>query len=321
MCASSVLVCLLEYVVWVDEEEKLREEDIMMDRNSIFYKIRRKLQVLALDLTSNEFMSKIYFKIVLGYELDLDNPKSFNQKLQWLKLKKWPYDKRVIQCADKYLVRNYIKSIGKSEILNELYYAWDSVKEIDWDALPEKFVLKCNHGCGYNILCKNKKKLSKEVTLKQLDEWMKEDFSKFNAEPHYSKIPRKIICEKYLEGEVINYNIYVLNGKAVFFSVAGGLGDGIDEHLTYYNVDGSQADFKNKAYPAKVEKLSSLLPNMISMAEFIAKGFPMVRVDLFDIKGKIVFSEMTFTPGGGLIPFDPLTSDYELGEKLDIKGK
>ena len=81
------------------------------------------------------------------------------------------------------------------------------------------------------------------------------------------------------------------------------------------------ADFKNKAYPAKAEKLSSLLPNMISMAEFIAKGFPMVRVDLFDIKGKIVFSEMTFTPGGGLIPFDPLTSDYELGEKLDIKGK
>ena len=292
-----------------------------MNRDSILYKIRRKLQVLALDFTSNEFMSKIYFKIILGYNLDLDNPKSFNQKLQWLKLKRWPYDKKAIQCADKFLVRNYIKSIGKSEILNELYYVWDSVKEIDWNILPEKFVLKCNHGCGYNILCKDKKKLSKELTLKQSDEWMNEDFSKFNAEPHYSKIPRKIICEKYLEGDVINYNIYVLNGKAVFFSVAGGLGDGIDEYLTYYNSDGTQADFKYKAYPAKLNKLSPLLPQMINTAEFIAKDFPMVRVDLFDIKGKIILSEKTFTPGGGLILFDPLTSDYELGKMLDIKGK
>lgn len=100
-----------------------------------------------------------------------------------------------------------------------------------------------------------------------------------------------------MSGEVINYNIYVFNGKVVFFSVAGGLGDGIGEHLTYYYADGSLAPFKNKDYPVKEEKLSDLLPQMEELAVFLAKGFPMVRVDLFDIGGKIILSEMTFSPG------------------------
>ena len=147
---------------------------------------------------------------------------------------------------------------------------------------------------------------------------MHEDFSKFNAEPHYAKIPRKIICEKFLEGDVINYNIYVFNGKAVFLSVAGGLGDGEDEHLTYYKPNGSMANFRNKSYPAKEDKLSPLLPKMIETAEYLAKEFPMVRVDLFDINGKIILSEMTFTPGGALIPFEPLKADKKLGSMLDI---
>lgn len=143
-------------------------------------------------------------------------------------------------------------------------------------------------------------------------------FHSINSEPHYARIPRRIICEKFLEGDVINYNIYVFNGKAVFLSVAGGLGEGVDEHLTYYNPDGSVASFKNKMYLAKKDELSPLLPEMIKTAEYLAKGFPMVRVDLFDIEGKMILSEMTFTPGGALIPFDPLSADRMLGDKLDI---
>ena len=147
---------------------------------------------------------------------------------------------------------------------------------------------------------------------------MSEDFSKYNAEPHYGKIKRKIICEKFLEGEVINYNIYIFNGKAVFLSVAGGLGDGVGEHLTYYNPDGSVASFKNRDYPAQRDELSPLLPTMIETAEYLANGFPMFRVDLFDVNGKFILSELTFTPGGGLIPFEPISVDLELGNKLDI---
>lgn len=289
-------------------------------KHGVLYKIRRKLQVVAHDVTSPAFVSKIYFRYVLGYGLNLKNPKTFNEKLQWLKLYYWANEPKAVQCADKYAVRSYIESVGKKDILNDILYVWNDSDEIDWNALPEKFVLKCNHGCGYNIICKDKSKLDETETKQTLHRWIHEDFSKFNAEPHYAKIDRKIICEKFLEGEVINYNIYVFNGKAVFFSVAGGLGDGADEYLTYYNPDGTVADFKNKSYPVKKTELSALLPEMIETAEYLAKDFPLVRVDLFDINGNIILSEMTFTPGGALIPFSSVEADRMLGDKLDISA-
>ena len=290
----------------------------MARKRSIFYKIRRMGQVIAHDLAGKEFVSKLYFKHLLGYSLNLKDPKTFNEKLQWLKLYAWPNEPKAIQCADKYAVRSYIEDRGKGEILNDILYVWEDADQIRWEELPEQFVLKCNHGCGYNIICTDKSKLDEKATNKLLRKWMGEDFSKFNAEPHYSKIPRRIICEKYLGDNVINYNIYCLNGKATFFSVAGGLGDGVEEHLTYYNADGTVAAFKNRSYPAKAEPLSPLLQSMIQMAESLAVDFPMVRVDLFDIDGRIILSEMTFTPGGALIPIDPVEADKLLGEKLDI---
>ena len=124
-----------------------------------------------------------------------------------------------------------------------------------------------------------------------------------------------------MSGDVINYNIYVFNGRVVFFSVAGGLGDGVGEHLTYYYADGKIAPFKNKDYPVKEEKLTNLLPQMMEMAEYLAKGFPMVRVDLFDVGGKIILSELTFSPGGALIRFDSYDADKWLGEQLDISNE
>ena len=276
------------------------------------------MQILAYHVTSPAFVSKIYFRHVLGYKLNLKNPKTLNEKLQWLKLYYWANQPKAVQCADKYAVRTYIESVGKKEILNDILFVWNDADEMDWNALPEKFVLKCNHGCGYNIICKDKAALDEKETKKLLAKWLREDFSKFNAEPHYAKIDRKIICEKFLEGEVINYNIYVFNGKAVFFSVAGGLGDGQGEYLNYYNADGTLADFKNRSYETKEISLSPLLPDMIETAQYLAKEFPMVRVDLFDIDGKIVLSEMTFTPGGALIPFSSVAADRALGDKLDI---
>ena len=263
-----------------------------MERTSKIYKLRRKLQVLAIKITSPEFISKFYFKLLLGYKLNLINPKTFNEKLQWLKLNYLPNNENVIMCADKYKVREYIEKKGKKGILNDLIDSWDNVYEINWEKLPNQFVLKCNHGCGYNIICKNKAKLDEKKVKNQLNKWMKEDFGLYNAEPHYDKIPKKIICEKFLDGD-----------------------------LTYYNIDGTVANFKNKNYPVKSQKLTNLLPQMIKMAEFFAKDFPMVRVDLFDVDGKIILSELTFSPGGALIPFDSYEADLNLGKKLKINIK
>ena len=293
----------------------------MKNRDSITYRLRRKIQIAALKLTSREFMSKRYFKMQLKYPLNLKEPKTLNEKLQWLKLRYWENNAKAVQCADKYAVRKYIEEIGEGELLNELLFVWDSVDEIDWDALPDKFAIKCNHGCAYNIICSDKSKLDKKATEKKLRRWMKEDFSLFNAEPHYSKIPRKIICEKFLEGEVINYNIYCFNGVPTFISVAGGLADGVGEHLTYYNADGTVAEFKNRNYPTHENKLSEKLPEMIETAKRLSRDFPMVRVDLFDIGGKIILSEMTFTPGAAIIPIEPVEWDRKLGDKLDISAE
>ncbi len=289
-----------------------------MSNKSLFYRIRRRGQVAAYRLLGPEAVSKIYFRHELGYRLDLENPKTFNEKLQWLKLYYWPQDENAIRCADKYAVRSYIGSVGRPELLNELIGVWDRAKDIDWDALPEKFALKCNHGCGYNLICADKSKYDRGRVIRQFDKWMHEDFGEFNAEPHYDSIQKKIVCERFLEGEVINYNIYVFNGKVVFFSVAGGLGDGVGEHLTYYNADGTPAFFKNRNYPVRPGRLSDLLPQMRETAEYLSKGFPMVRVDLFDVGGRLMLSELTFTPGGGLIPFDSYEADKWLGDRLDI---
>lgn len=289
-----------------------------MPEHNFLYPIRRKAQVFAYRLTSPKTVSKFYFKHELGYKLNLNNPRTFNEKLQWLKLYYWPNSQMAIQCADKYSVREYIINKGKEELLNDIICSWTKASDIDWNLLPSKFVLKCNHGCAYNIICTDKNALDERAVKSTLEKWMSEDFGEFNAEPHYDKIPKRIICEKFLEGDIINHNIYVFNGRAVFLSVAGGLGDGIGEHLTYYNPDGSLANFKNKLYPTKEQELTKLLPEMIKIAEYLGKDFPMVRVDLFDVNGKIVLSELTFTPGGALIPFDSYEADLMLGEKLDI---
>lgn len=293
----------------------------MSKNESLFYRIRRRGQVIAYRLTSPEFVSRIYFKHELGYKLNLQNPVTFNEKLTWLKLYVWPNNPKAIQCADKYAVRSYIDSVGKGEILNDLIGVWDSAQDIDWNSLPNQFALKCNHGCGYNLICSDKSKLDGNQVIKRFDKWMHEDFGEYNAEPHYDKIKKKIVCEKFLSGDVINYNIYVFNGRVVFFSVAGGLGDGVGEHLTYYYADGKLAPFKNKDYPVKEEKLTNLLPQMMEMAEYLAKGFPMVRVDLFDVGGKIILSELTFSPGGALIRFDSYDADKWLGDQLDISNE
>ena len=159
-----------------------------MERDSFLYKARRKCQVLAHKVFSNEAMSKFYYKILLHKNLDLKNPKTFNEKIQWLKLYHYPKDPVVINGADKYAVRDYIAQKGYEQRLVPLLGTWDQAEDIDWDTLPQKFVLKCNHGCAYNIVVSDKDKLDKAATTKQLNKWLKEDFGAFNVEIHYSAI-------------------------------------------------------------------------------------------------------------------------------------
>ena len=152
----------------------------------------------VLTVISPELNTRARYKAAFGRKLDLNNPKTLNEKILWLKLNMYMSDPLVIQCADKYKVREYVKSCGCEDILNELIGVWESVDEIPWDDLPNQFVLKWNFGAGMNIVCTDKQKMNKNEVLKQIEDWRKEKFWLPYAEMQYKYIEKKIICERLL---------------------------------------------------------------------------------------------------------------------------
>ena len=289
------------------------------------YNLRRKLQVLAYDLTSPEFVSKIYFRLLLKYPLNLKNPQTFNEKIQWLKLYKWPNDPLVIQCADKYRVRQYLEEKGMDNYLNTLLGVWDNANDIDFDKLPNRFALKCTHGARYNIICDNKTQSDIKNTRKKINTWLKEDFGKFNAEPHYSKMKPRVIAEQFLDdgnGDLTDYKFYCFHGKVQFMYISKGLGKRINMSITFFDVNGNLAPYHRTDFQADPNvKIPSTFGKMKNLSEILASPFPFVRVDWFEVNGKIYFGELTFTPCGGLMGITPLSYDKKLGTLLELPDK
>lgn len=267
--------------------------------------------------------TKILYKRSKGEKLNLKQPKTFSEKLLYLKLNTYYNNPLVTKCADKYMVREYIKEKGFNELLNELIGVYDSVDQIKWKELPQKFVLKCNHGSGYNIICTDKNKLDIDYTKKQLKKWMSEDYWKFSAEVNYKFIKKKIICEKYLDTDIgflpIDYKIYCFNGepkailvmfdrdsspKGVFMSTNWEFISNVDKY-------GAIDELPEKPYS---------LETMISAARKLSEPFPFVRVDFYQYLNQAIFGEMTFTPAGGISPSETEIDEKSMGELLNIIG-
>lgn len=293
---------------------------IKLERTSIFYKLRRKIQIVAYGLFSNETLSKLYYQIVLKKPLNIHNPQSFNEKLQWLKLYYFPYNQLTIQCSDKYTVRDYIKSKGYENLLVPLIGAWKTSKEIEWDRLPNKFVLKCSHGCAYNIVCVDKDNFSNKSAIKQLNKWLKEDFGAFNIEPHYSAIKQHmIICEEYLGTEIVDYKFFCFNGIIKFMYVSYDLLHDRQAKIGFFNLDGSKMALTRDDYvDIQNIDLPPFFEEMKKTAADLCKDFPFVRVDFFLANNRYYFAELTFTPGACMMPFNPKEYDNKLGNELDI---
>lgn len=250
--------------------------------------------------------SKYLYKSSMGKKLNLKHPKTYNEKLMWLKL----YLRNPLKsvCADKYAVRDYIKERNEEECLNELYNVYNSVEDINWEELPEKFVLKVNNTCGANIICNDKQKISKEETLKKLKRWMKDKYYLRYAEIHYKDIEPKIICEKYLETDAgilpIDYKIYCFNGKPKVIMICTERESGKPKYYLC-DLDGDILPF-NKTGVMSIEngiskiELPKVTKEMYRISENLSKPFPFVRVDFYDYNGKVIFGEMTFTPAGCL---------------------
>lgn len=293
-----------------------------MNRESILYKIRRKGQVIAHRVLPNEILSKIYFKIVLGKKLNLINPRTFNEKIQWLKLYYLPQNKNVIACTDKYSVRDYLKNKGYGKFLTPLLGNWDKSEDINWDTLPKSFVLKCTHGCAYNIIVQDKYLANEKVIKKQLNTWLREDFGAFNIEIHYSKIEhRRIICEEFLGNDIIDYKFFCFNGEPRYMYISKDLIHDRQAQIGFFYLDGTKMPMKRDDYKDLTAAiLPSFFSEMVNIAKDLSKEFPFVRVDFFVTNNRFYFAELTFTPGGGMMPFNPEKYDLEWGSMLNITG-
>ena len=290
-----------------------------MERDSLLYKARRKCQVIAQKIMPDETMCKFYSRILLKKKVDLKNPKTFNEKIQWLKLHDYPNNQLVINGADKYKVRDYVEKKGLGDILVPLLGHWDRPEDIDWEKLPDKFVLKCNHGCAYNILCNNKNAFDKDGAIKKIKKWMKEDFGAFNIETHYSKIKPHITCEKFLGDCIVDYKLFCFNGKPKYIYISSDLIHDRQAQIGFFYLDGTKMPLVRDDYePMDIEQLPDFFDDMKRAADVLCKDFPFVRVDFFVANGTYYFAELTFTPSGGMMPFNPDKYDLEWGENMDI---
>lgn len=290
-----------------------------MERDSFLYKARRQCQVIAHKIMPDEVMCKFYSRILLKKKVGLKNPQTFNEKIQWLKLHDYPTNQLVIDGADKYKVRAYVEKKGLGNILVPLIGHWDKPEDIEWDKLPDKFVLKCNHGCAYNILCNDKNTFDKEDAIKKMRKWMKEDFGAFNIETHYSKIKPHITCEEFLGDCIIDYKFFCFNGEPKYIYVSSDLIHDRQAEIGFFYLDGTKMPLIRDDYaPMDIEELPPFFDQMKEAARVLCQDFPFVRVDFFLANDTYYFAELTFTPSGGMMPFNPDKYDLEWGKLIDL---
>lgn len=293
---------------------ELLKEEIKLRNEKLLYKIHKYLPAEK----RPEALCDWYFEQT-GKNLNLKNPKTFNEKIQWSKL----YDTTPLKTllADKYLVRQYVKDKIGEEYLINLYGVWDNFDDIDFDILPETFVLKCNHGSGYNIIVKDKAKFDKADAKRKIDAWMAEDYAfRYGFEMQYSDIPKKIIAEQYIQSkdkDLEEYNITCFQGKADF--IINDILINSTRKRNLYDTEWNLLPYKISHYENFHSKEKpSYLEKMIDLAQKLSEGINYVRVDLYHTKGKIYFGEMTFTSSSETSPIAPESFDKRLTDLFKL---
>jgi hypothetical protein len=250
---------------------------------------------------SPALLARYRFRRITGRRLILRNPRTFDERLLWLMLY-WRHPLKT-QCADKYGLRSYVKGLGRGHILPELLGVYDNSREIDFDQLPERFVLKCTHGSGFNVICTDRSNLDTEAIRLKLNAWMKTDFSTVHGEIHYAPIRPRIICEPFMgdsEGNLpLDYKVYCFDGKAHCTMACADRGAGGPE--SRYRI--YDREWRRELPYIRSELLAGRsIPKpdgheeMIAAAEVLSGPFPFVRMDFYSLRGQPVLGEMTFTP-------------------------
>lgn len=273
---------------------------------------------------SDETFIKLVFKSTFGYELDLNNPTTFSEKIQWLKL----YNRRpeYTMMVDKYRVREYIREKIGDEYLIPLLNVWDSVEEIDFDALPNQFVLKCNHDQGSVVICKDKAHFDIDTAKQKLARKLKRNHYWSIREWPYKNVKPCIICEQYMQDddgkeELSDYKVLCFNGEPKLIEVHKGR-FGREHTQDFYDMNWNKTVFNQPDVPMSDEVMDKPMfaDEMLGLSRKLSVGMPHVRVDWYYTNEHLYFSELTFYDASG---FDPFVDDQdaEIGSWLVLPAK
>ncbi len=273
-------------------------------------------------LPDDEYLKR-RFKAVMGKALDFDNPQTFNEKLQWLKL--YNRNPKYTMMVDKYKVRDYIAETLGEKYLIPLLGVWDEPDDINFDELPNRFVLKCNHNSGLGMcICKDKTKLDIKKVKAELKKGLKQDYYLTGREWPYKNVPRKIIAEKFMtlseNVDLMDYKVHNFNGKPKMILVCSQRFTEEGLHEDFYSPEWEKLEVKRPEYPtSEIDiKAPQKLEEMLYLAEKLSKGSPFMRTDFYEIDGKLYFGEITLYPASGLSKFDPEEWDYKFGSWITL---
>lgn len=270
---------------------------------------------------SDEMYLKWKFRVMMGRKLDLENPQTFNEKLQWLKI----HDRnpQYTTLVDKYAVKRYVAEVIGAQYVIPTLGVWNHFDEIDFDALPEQFVLKCTHDSGGLAICKNKGEMDKAAAKKKLEKSLKRNYYLSGREWPYKDVPPRIIAEKYMSDgiheDLKDYKFYCFDGKMKFMMINSDRNSEKPTKADYFDRNFQWLDFSwGYTHAAIRPDKPPRFEEMIEIAEKLSEGIPHVRVDLYECNGQIYFGELTFFDGSGFDRIDPVEWDYRIGTMLQL---
>ncbi len=277
-----------------------------------------------LDRMPDKAYLKLAFRARMGYPLNLEKPETFNEKIQWLKL----YDRKDLYTSlvDKYAVRQYIKEkIGEKYLIPLIGGPWYRAEDIDFDSLPEQFVLKCNHNSGGVIICRDKSSFDREGAKARLDKFLSRNYYYRSREWPYKNVRPCIIAEKFMQDEKFDnlsvYKILCFGGEPRIFQTIKN-DKTPEESIDYFDINWNRLDLRQN-FPNSDEPLEepSNREEMLELARKLARGFPQIRTDFYSINGRVYFSELTFFSDTGFAAFDPPDWDKILGSWIELPAR
>lgn len=275
-------------------------------------------------MMSDKLFLKMKYLLIMGKWPNIDHPATFNEKLQWLKIN----DRKSIYTTmvDKYEAKKYVSHlIGEEHIIPTLG-VWDQVEDIDFDSLPNQFVLKITHDSGGLCICRDKTTFDREKAIKILRKALNRDYFLQNREWPYKNVKRRIIAEQFLSGmggqnyQLLDYKFYCFNGEPKFLYISKGMDNHKTARVSFVSLEWKQASFGRLDYKAfdEIPPCPENFDDMVHIARLLSKGTQFLRVDLYNHYGKILFSELTFFPCSGMMPFAPNSKDLEIGDLLKL---